>query len=121
MRRALALLAAPLCACGTMDHEKVDGWPELAIFEHRVPAETMREHCRKYAGFGSLLLACAEFNLAVGRCDIWLSESFAPRLIIEHERLHCWGYDHVGSTYMRDFLARYRAAANGATAARAAD
>jgi hypothetical protein len=59
------------------------------------------------------------------RCDIWLSESFAPRSIVEHERLHCRGYDHVGATTMRDFLARYQAAtgASGrATApARAAD
>ena len=54
-------------------------------------------------------LACAEFDLARGTCDIWLSESFAPRKVIEHERLHCQGYDHVGASGMRDFLTRYRA------------
>jgi hypothetical protein len=59
-------------------------------------------------GFGMVPLACAEFNLALGTCDIWLSDSFAPRAVLEHERLHCRGYDHVGETAMRDFLTRYR-------------
>ncbi len=126
MRRALVLLAAFLPACATIDrHERVEGWPELRIVEHHVPAEVMLERCRKYAGFGSVPLACAEFNLALGRCDIWLSESFAPSGLVEHERLHCRGYDHVGATNMRDFLARYQAASGptreGVAAARRAD
>ena len=125
MRRAYVLLAALLSACSTMEHERVEGWPELQIVEHRVVAETMFERCRKYAGFGSVPLACAEFNLATRRCDIWLSESMAWPTIVEHERLHCRGYDHVGDTNMRDFLARYQAATgasgDGAAAARRAD
>ena len=108
-----------------MDHERVEGWPELAIIEHRVPAPAMLERCRKYAGFGSVPLACAEFNLVLRRCDIWLSKSFALSALIEHERLHCRGYDHVGETNMRDFLTRYQAAIGatreGVAAARAAD
>lgn len=89
-------------------HERVAGWPELEIHEHRVDGREMLERCRKYVGFGAVPLACAEFNLQARRCDIWLSKSFAPATIVEHERLHCRGYDHVGSTGMRDFLARYR-------------
>ena len=108
-----------------MDHERVEGWPELEIIEHHVPAEVMLQRCRKYAGFGSVPLACAEFNLAVRRCDIWLSQGFAWPSIVEHERLHCRGYDHVGETNMRDFLARYQAAigatGEGVAAARSAD
>jgi hypothetical protein len=118
MRRSLlAAVAVFLGACSSIGHEKVEGWPQLEIVEHYVPAQAMRERCRKYVGFGSVPLACAEWNLATRRCDIWLSESFAPRGIVEHERLHCRGYDHVGATTMRDFLARYQAASAGETRA----
>jgi hypothetical protein len=120
MGRSLAILAALLAACTTMDHERVEGWPELDIVEHYVPAQAMLERCRKYVGFGSVPLACAEFNLAARRCDIWLSEGFAPRTIVEHERLHCRGYDHVGATNMRNFLDRYQAASGSSSRAAAA-
>jgi hypothetical protein len=105
-------------ACSTVGHERVEGWPELTIVEHRVAASEMYERCRKYVGFGALPMACAEFNLATKRCDIWLIEGFAPRSIVEHERLHCQGHDHPGETGMRDFLARWQAyqAAVGAPA-----
>jgi hypothetical protein len=110
MRGCLFILVGLLAGCSTMNHERVEGWPELRIVEHRVPADEMMQRCRKYAGFGAVPLACAEFNLAAGRCDIWLSERFAPDPIVEHERLHCRGYDHVGSSGMREFLARWQAA-----------
>jgi hypothetical protein len=90
--------------CSAIDHQRVEGWPELQIVEHRVPAEEMVSRCQKYTGAASLPLACAEFNLVARRCDIWLSQSFAPRAIVEHERMHCAGYDHVGSTNMQRFL-----------------
>ena len=118
MKRILIiLLAAASAACSTVGHEKVEGWPELTIIEHRVSAGEMYERCRKYVAFGMLPMACAEFNLATRRCDIWFVDGFAPRSIVEHERLHCQGHDHVGETAMRDFLTRYRAATSGVAAA----
>ena len=112
-----------VAACSVIDHQRVEGWPELQIVEHRVPAEEMVARCQKYTGAASLPLACAEFKLAARRCDIWLSESFAPRAVVEHERLHCAGYDHVGSTNMKRFLEAHRgegvtSAAAGASARR---
>lgn len=104
---AAALLLA--AGCTSVAHERVEGWPELRVAEHYVPMHDMLERCRKYVPWGMTPLACAEFNLAFGTCDIWLSESFAPKAVVEHERLHCRGYDHVGETAMRDFLAKYRA------------
>ena len=103
-------LVAASAACTSIGHEKVEGWPELEIFEHRVSSDEMYQRCSKYVAFGMLPMACAEFNLATRRCDIWLVKDFAPKNIVEHERLHCLGYDHVGETAMRDFLTRYRAA-----------
>jgi hypothetical protein len=103
--RALTpILFFVVAGCSTIAHERVEGWPELQIVEHRVPAEEMVSRCQKYTGAAALPLACAEFNLVARRCDIWLSQSFAPRAIVEHERMHCAGYDHVGSTNMKRFL-----------------
>jgi hypothetical protein len=108
MRRFVFLLAF-LAGCTSIAHEKVEGWPKLRVTERYVPAEVMRERCGKYVGFGMMPLACAEFDLARGTCDIWLSEDFAPRKVIEHERKHCEGYDHAGASGLKEFLARYRA------------
>ena len=120
--RALTPIFFLLASCSAIDHTRVDGWPDLAIVEHRVPAEEMVSRCQKYTGAASLPLACAEFNLSARRCDIWLSKSFAPRAVVEHERLHCAGYDHVGSTNMQRFLEAHLAeaasAAGGATVRR---
>lgn len=90
-----------------MSHEPVVGWPSLAITEHRVPRAQMEERCARHVGFGMTPLACAEFDLRASQCHIWLTHD-AANLIIEHERLHCAGYDHIGSTNMRDALARWR-------------
>jgi hypothetical protein len=118
LKRALiAALTFPLiaatAACTSIGHEKVEGWPELEIIERRVSSDEMYQRCSKYVAFGMLPMACAEFNLATRRCEIWLVKDFAPKNIVEHERLHCLGYDHVGETAMRDFLTRYRAATEG--------
>jgi hypothetical protein len=99
-----------LGACTTVGHEKVEGWPQLTVVEHYVPHHVMRDRCTKYTPWGMSPEACAEFNLVERRCDLWLSADFPPpQAFIQHERLHCAGYDHVGETNMRDFLAQYNA------------
>jgi hypothetical protein len=110
MKRLCAALLVPLAAAcaATIGHEKVEGWPQLQIFEHYVPHAQMRNRCMRYVGFGTTPIACAEFSLAALRCDIWFSADFPPsRAIVEHERLHCAGYDHIGQTTMKDLLARH--------------
>ena len=88
-------------------HQKVEGWPQLTVVEHYVPHWQMRDRCVKYAPFGMSPEACAEFNLETRTCDLWFSADFPPpKSFIEHERMHCDGYDHIGETNMRDFLAR---------------
>jgi hypothetical protein len=107
-RLCAALLVILASACSfTIGHEKVEGWPPLQVVEHYVPHAQMRERCARYMGFGTAPIACAEFGLAARRCDIWYSADFPPSPeIVEHERLHCAGYDHVGGTTMKDLLAR---------------
>jgi hypothetical protein len=104
---SLVLLAMVLSACTVIGHEKVAGWPALEIAEHYVPHPEMRERCAKYVGFGMSPEACAEFDLAARRCNLWFSADFPPNAwIVEHERLHCQGYDHVGAGTLKEILAR---------------
>jgi hypothetical protein len=80
MKRLCAALLVPLAAAcaATIGHEKVEGWPQLQIFEHYVPHAQMRNRCMRYVGFGTTPIACAEFSLAALRCDIWFSADFPP-------------------------------------------
>jgi hypothetical protein len=118
---------APLLAggCTMIDqHERVAGWPDLRLVEHYVPEKVMRERCAKYVPFGFLPEACAEFYFAQGECHVWYSADYPPtHYVMEHERLHCRGFDHPGDTNLRDVLARYEAgrrpAGVGATAGKA--
>ena len=104
------LLTVFVSGCTVIGHEKIEGWPELAVTEHYVSHKEMRDRCGKYLGPFSSPEACAEFNLDTKRCDIWFSADFPPAaFIVEHERLHCGGFDHVGETEMRDFLAKWKA------------
>ena len=117
-RASLAVLALLLSACTFIGHEKVAGWPALEIAEHYVPEVQMRERCVKYVAFGMSPQACAEFDFARNRCDLWFSADFPPTpAMVEHERLHCQGYDHVGMNTLSEFLARYRASAEGLASA----
>lgn len=101
------LLLVP--GCTVFGHEKVAGWPTLEIVEHYVPHAQMRDRCAKYAPWGTVVEACAEFDLAARTCHLWFSADFPPqRFIVEHERLHCLGYDHIGSSTMRAILERAR-------------
>jgi len=113
-RHAAHLLLFPLFlslgACTTIGHEKVEGWPDLMVFEHYVPHHVMRDRCVKYTAWGTSPEACAEFDLAERTCNLWFSADFPPpQAFIEHERMHCAGYDHVGETNMRNFLAAWNA------------
>jgi hypothetical protein len=115
MRKALAILAALSAGCSTMmSHKRVAGWPELQVVEHHVSHTEMRNRCQRYVGFGMVPVACAEFDLAARRCHVWYSVDSPPaRAVIEHELLHCAGYDHIGSTGMERLLERYAAAVGG--------
>jgi hypothetical protein len=112
MRRTFAIAVALAAGCATLDHTPVDGWPELEIVEHRVPHAEMRERCSRYVGFGMSPEACAEFDFVERKCHVWLSADFPPqRFIVAHERQHCAGYDHAGSSAMARLLRQHGAAA----------
>ena len=108
-KACLGVLALLVNACTPIAHQRVEGWPELMVVEHHVPHNEMRDRCARYVGFGEVPEACAEFDLAAKRCDIWYSADFPPqRWIVQHERLHCAGYDHAGASGMRELVRQYR-------------
>jgi hypothetical protein len=117
MRNLVVVLAALAAGCA-VGHQRVEGWPKLEIVEHYVPHAEMRDRCKPYVAFGMEPAACAEFDLARGRCHIWYSADFPPqKFIIDHERLHCAGYDHIGSTAMQHFLRQHIASQASESAA----
>ncbi len=100
-----------IAACTTIGAEHVANWPQLEVHEHYVPHSEMRDRCSKYVSFLMSPEACAEFDFAAKRCDLWFSADFpAPAYILEHERQHCLGYEHVGENGLRELLAHYLAA-----------
>jgi hypothetical protein len=115
---SLVLLAMVVTACTIVGHQHVAGWPELAVIEHYVPEAELRSRCAKYVGFGMSPQACAEFDFVSQRCDLWFSADFPPSAsMVEHEHLHCQGYDHIGMGTMAEMLARYRGEASASAGA----
>ena len=105
---AAVLVSAIASGCTVMGGERVEGWPQLTVVEHHVSHKEMRDRCGKYLGPFSSPEACAEFDFAALRCDIWFSADFPPpAFIVTHERQHCLGYEHEGEHEMRAILARY--------------
>jgi hypothetical protein len=108
---ALALMSAIAAACTVIAGDPVVGWPDLQMVEHHVPHQQMQERCSRYVGFGMMPEACAEFDFAAQRCDMWFSADFPPAAyVLEHERQHCRGYEHAGENELHEILARYLAA-----------
>src|ERR671919_3132816 len=102
---AFALLSAALAGCTILNtHERVPGWPALKVVEHHVAHAEMRDRCQRYAPPLSLAEGCTLFYLDQGEAHIYVSKDFPARWVLEHERLHAAGYDHVGSTAMLRML-----------------
>jgi len=117
MRWLAAVLSLFAASCSVIGHERVAGWPQLEIVEHYVTHAEMRDRCSRYVAFGSSPEACAEFDLAQGKCHIWFSADFPPPpFVVKHERLHCEGYDHVGEGNMAAYLKYYQATTGSAAA-----
>jgi hypothetical protein len=111
-----------LAGCTIVGHERVPDWPQLTVREHYVAHHVMRDKCAKYVPFGMSPEACMEFDLHAGICDIWYSADFPPgRSVIEHERLHCRGYDHIGGNVLSRAVAAWKNQETTASATVAVD
>ncbi len=105
-RTALSLTFLAGSGCATIDtHSLTAGWPDLMLIEHHVPHAEMRDRCGIFVPFGSSPEGCAIFKFQDRECHVYVSADFPSARVLEHERLHCKGYDHVGSTDMQKMLA----------------
>jgi hypothetical protein len=101
-------------ACTIIDgHKRVEGWPELKVVEHHVSNEEMRERCARYVGPFMSPEGCTLFYFDRSEAHIFVSKDFPSPRVLEHERLHAAGYDHIGSDGMQRMLDRWRARAYG--------
>ena len=108
MITALVLLTIWIAACSTIDvTNKVEGWPVLQTTVHVIDQKLVRDHCQKYVHGFDIAFACAEWDFDANTCDIYLPIGHGEYMK-EHELAHCDGYDHPGSTYMREDLEKWK-------------
>lgn len=114
MKPLVGLVAVALALTGCslgIGHEKVLDWPEMRIEVNKVDSHVVWKECTKVISPLVLPAACAVFYMAERRCVIWVAEG--DDLGLEHEMLHCQGYDHIGATQMKNMLERSRKVGGG--------
>jgi hypothetical protein len=110
IRGFAALILAGLAGCATIDsHQRIAGWPELKVIEHHVSNREMRDRCEPYVGPWMSAQGCTLFFLDRREAHIYVSKEFPSQPVLEHERLHAAGYDHVGSVAMQGILKNWQA------------
>lgn len=109
MKRLLLLWL--LGGCSVMNtHQPVPDWPELKVVEYHVPHAEMRDRCMPFVPRFSSPAGCTLFYFERQEAHIYVSKDLPGRGVLEHERLHAAGYDHIGSKSMRRMLAAWKAA-----------
>jgi hypothetical protein len=93
----------PLSGCVVMidDHAAIADWPQLKIVEYHVGEAELRDQCARFAPPFTTAAACTLFYFDRREAHVYVSKDFPNPSILEHERLHAAGYDHVGSEAMQ--------------------
>lgn len=114
--KAIIIAALLLAGCSTMSETPPPAdWPHMRVVEHTGLGfwETQKK-CYKYLSLpmkllGSFAMGCAEFYFATGECHVYYMGE-PSKLVRDHEREHCQGFDHSGSTDVAQSWERYQAA-----------
>lgn len=116
---AALLLLAAACASAPADPTRIDyssappaDWPRLLISVHDVAPDVLSLNCPKAVAPGLQRRGCAAIRFCTARCSIFISEKVPAHKraeVLEHERAHCQGYDHHGSTSNREAWERAKA------------
>jgi hypothetical protein len=83
-----------------MQPERVADWPALDVRFYLVPAEQVQQVCPPFTR------GCAIPLFKRRECIVVLAEN-DPVLRI-HETYHCYGFDHIGESTMRDAWTRFK-------------
>jgi len=92
-------------------------WPKgyaLVVHEHELPGDMVAQ-CESWGvsapGYPILtqLFGCARFRFCTTpmRCEISITKGEAD-FVMAHERMHCDGWDHIGSASFRDAWIAYK-------------
>jgi hypothetical protein len=107
--KLLLLLSAALSGCTIIDRrEPVPGWPALKVVEHHVAHDEMRDRCSPTVSAFFAAEACTYFDFDKSEAHIYVSKDFPTDWVLRHERLHAAGYDHFGSSSMREMLESWK-------------
>ena len=117
MKLILLCLLALATGCTTIAKHNPPpaDFPALRVVEHHVDGLAVIRACYKYVPVWARLLGaipegCAEVWFAEGECHIYVRGDYPDARVLEHERLHCRGYDHPGGDEIRAAWVRYKAA-----------
>ena len=117
MKQLIVGLLVLLAGCATtIDNHTPppSDWPTVAVVENQVSVGVLYQQCWKYVPewmkwLGAIVEGCAEIDFKKNVCTIWVrGDGFANAAIMEHERLHCQGYDHIGDSILRDEWEHYK-------------
>lgn len=104
MTRALILCLALLSGCTMIDMHTPppSDWPKLEVAY--VTSSDLVPGC-------ALMLSCANINFDTMRCTVYQQQTDLEtrEAAKEHEDKHCEGYDHIGSTALRDYWEQWKA------------
>ncbi len=103
------LLILALGACTLINEHKLPpkDWPNLEVTVYETGFSETQEKCG-WSVLGAVLvgpiLGCAYINFDKMKCDIYLWVNS----VLDHELLHCKGYDHIGSSRLADYWEQWK-------------
>jgi hypothetical protein len=111
----IAAAVTVLMGCTTIDMQRTPpvDFPSLAVRIHAVDGGAVIRACYKYVALGWKLLGaipegCAEVDFEESTCTIYLRGDYPSKRVLDHELLHCRGYDHPGESSIRDAWEAHR-------------
>lgn len=111
---ALYLVIA-LSACTAINvHQKPPSdWPKLQVSIHKVGFWEMQKICggSYLSGVLTQYMGCAWIYFDKGTCEVYYAadDKESAANVIEHEVMHCEGYDHIGSSTLKDGWEQWKA------------
>jgi hypothetical protein len=109
-RLGIALALALVPGCTMVDrHVRIEGFPQLKVIEHHLGHAEMRDNCLPYTGPFMTPAGCTLFVFDRMEAHIVVSKDIPNPAVLEHERLHAAGHDHIGSEGMKRMWLAWRA------------
>lgn len=100
------------CTAINVHQEPPKDWPKLEISYHKVGFWEMQRHCGtsgpKFLLFQSFGCAWIDFDAMTCRIYYAAQDTESAALVIEHEEEHCRGFDHIGSSTLRDYWENWK-------------